>query len=160
MKEYLVKGYSINEHKLSVPDYEQIVVLLEQYQKLDGKLHISSDSMLGFLVAYNRGLKILDDYDHHSIEVPSGNQDIIHVTYDECMDVIHHSMFQDKNDNFAIERDDSFKSSIGTIYQCFGGVDLYPTLEDKAANLLYFITKNHSFIDGNKRIQLLYSCFS
>ena len=61
-------------------------------------------------------------------------------------------MFADKSDLFAVERDDSFKSSIATIYQSFAGTDLYPTLEDKAAALLYFIVKNHSFVDGNKRI--------
>lgn len=68
------------------------------------------------------------------------------------MKLIHNTMFENKGDLFSIERDDSFRSSISTIYQSFGGVDLYPTLEDKASALLYFIVKNHSFIDGNKRI--------
>ena len=108
--------------------------------------------MLEFLKAQQRGFKILDDYDHHTLEVPEGQKDIYVIQYDECIKLIHKTVFANKSDLFAIERDDSFKSSISTIYQSFCGNDLYPTLEDKASALLYFIVKNHSFIDGNKRI--------
>ena len=94
----------------------------------------------------------MDDYDHHQLDVPVGQKDTFFLHYNECMELIHHTMFENKGDLFSIERDDSFRSSISTIYQSFGGVDLYPTLEDKASALLYFIVKNHSFIDGNKRI--------
>ena len=105
-----------------------------------------------FLKAYQRGFKILDDYDHHQLEVPLGQKDTYVLHYDECIKLIHNTMFENKGDLFSIERDDSFRSSISTIYQSFGDIDLYPTLEDKASALLYFIVKNHSFIDGNKRI--------
>lgn len=149
LKRYLLKGYVVNERHFQDIDY--VTKMLDQYRNAGGKLP-SSDSMLEFLKAYQRGFKILDDYDHHQLEVPVGQKDTYVLHYDECMKLIHNTMFENKGDLFSIERDDSFRSSISTIYQSFGGVDLYPTLEDKASALLYFIVKNHSFIDGNKRI--------
>ena len=149
LKRYLLKGYVVNERHFQDIDY--VTKMLDQYRNAGGKLP-SSDSMLEFLKAYQRGFKILDDYDHHQLEIPVGQKDTYILHYDECMKLIHNTMFENKGDLFSIERDDSFRSSISTIYQSFGGVDLYPTLEDKASALLYFIVKNHSFIDGNKRI--------
>lgn len=152
LKDYMIKGYTLNEKKLNIPDHQHILEMLDSYRKLDSKLPLSSDVLLDFLMAYEKGLRILDQYDHHSIQVPDGIQDVYKLGYEECIDIVRETSFKDKGDHFAVERDDSFKSSIGTIYQTFGGIDLYPTLEGKAANLLYLITKNHSFIDGNKRI--------
>ena len=149
LKRYLLKGYVVNERHFQNIDY--VTKMLDQYRNAGGKLP-SSNSMLEFLKAYQRGFKILDDYDHHQLEIPVGQKDTYILHYDECMKLIHNTMFENKGDLFSIERDDSFRSSISTIYQSFGGVDLYPTLEDKASALLYFIVKNHSFIDGNKRI--------
>ena len=149
LKRYLLKGYVVNERHFQDIDY--VTKMLDQYRNAGGKLP-SRDSMLEFLKAYQRGFKILDDYDHHQLEIPVGQKDTYILHYDECMKLIHNTMFENKGDLFSIERDDSFRSSISTIYQSFGGVDLYPTLEDKASALLYFIVKNHSFIDGNKRI--------
>lgn len=149
LKRYLLKGYVVNERHFQDIDY--VTKILAQYRNAGGKLP-SSNSMLEFLKAYQRGFKILDDYDHHQLDVPVGQKDTFILHYNECMELIHHTMFENKGDLFSIERDDSFRSSISTIYQSFGGVDLYPTLEDKASALLYFIVKNHSFIDGNKRI--------
>lgn len=149
LKRYLLKGYVVNERHFQDIDY--VTKMLDQYRNAGGKLP-SSDSMLEFLKTYQRGFKILDDYDHHQLEIPVGQKDTYILHYDECMKLIHNTMFENKGDLFSIERDDSFRSSISTIYQSFGGVDLYPTLEDKASALLYFIVKNHSFIDGNKRI--------
>lgn len=149
LKRYLLKGYVVNERHFQDIDY--VTKMLDQYRNVGGKLP-SSNSMLEFLKAYQRGFKILDDYDHHQLEIPVGQKDNYILHYDECMKLIHNTMFENKGDLFSIERDDSFRSSISTIYQSFGGVDLYPTLEDKASALLYFIVKNHSFIDGNKRI--------
>lgn len=149
LKRYLLKGYVVNERHFQDIDY--VTKMLDQYRNAGGKLP-SSDSMLEFLKAYQRGFKILDDYDHHQLEIPVGQKDTYILHYDECMKLIHNTMFENKGDLFSIERDDSFRSSISTIYQSFGGVDLYPTLEGKASALLYFIVKNHSFIDGNKRI--------
>lgn len=149
LKKYLIKGYVVNDRHFQDIDY--VTKLLDQYRNAGGKLP-SSISMLEFLKAYQRGFKILDDYDHHQLEVPQGQKDTYVLHYDECMKLIHNTMFENKGDLFSIERDDSFRSSISTIYQSFGDIDLYPTLEDKASALLYFIVKNHSFIDGNKRI--------
>lgn len=149
LKRYLLKGYVVNERHFRNIDY--VTKMLDQYRNAGGILP-SSNSMLEFLKAYQRGFKILDDYDHHQLEIPVGQKDTYVLHYDECMKLIHNTMFENKGDLFSIERDDSFRSSISTIYQSFGGVDLYPTLEDKASALLYFIAKNHSFIDGNKRI--------
>ena len=83
---------------------------------------------------------------------PKGNQAVYVLTYEECRNVIDSMKFSEDSALFGNEKDESFKGSIGNIYQSFGGQDIYPTLEEKAANLLYFITKNHSFSDGNKRI--------
>lgn len=149
LKRYLLKGYVVNERHFQDIDY--VTKMLDQYRNAGGKLP-SSNSMLEFLKAYQRGFKILDDYDHHQLDVPIGQKDTFILHYNECMELIHHTMFENKGDLFSIERDNSFRSSISTIYQSFGGVDLYPTLEEKASALLYFIVKNHSFIDGNKRI--------
>ena len=149
LKRYLLKGYVVNERHFQDIDY--VTKMLDQYRNAGGKLP-SSNSMLEFLKAYQKGFKILDDYDHHQLEIPVGQKDTYVLHYDECMKLIHNTMFENTGDLFSIERDDSFRSSISTIYQSFGRVDLYPTLEDKASALLYFIVKNHSFIDGNKRI--------
>ncbi|MDE6953902.1 MAG: virulence protein RhuM/Fic/DOC family protein [Erysipelotrichales bacterium] len=149
LREYLLKGYVVNDKHFQ--DIEYVTKMLDQYKTAGGKLP-TNDAMLEFLKAYQRGFKILDDYDHHTLEVPEGQKDVYVIQYDECIKLIHNTMFANQGDQFAIERDDSFKSSISTIYQSFGGNDLYPTLEDKASALLYFIVKNHSFIDGNKRI--------
>ena len=149
LKRYLLKGYVVNERHFQDIDY--VTKMLDQYRNAGGKLP-SSNSMLEFLKAYQKGFKILDDYDHHQLEIPVGQKDTYVLHYDECMKHIHNTMFENRGDLFSIERDDSFRSSISTIYQSFGRVDLYPTLEDKASALLYFIVKNHSFIDGNKRI--------
>ena len=148
LREYLLKGYVVNDRHFQ--DIEYVTKMLDQYKEAGGKLP-TSDAVLEFLKAYQRGFKILDDYDHHTLEVPEGQKDVYVIQYDECIKLIHNTMFANQGDQFAIERDESFKSSI-TIYQSFGGSDLYPTLEDKASALLYFIVKNHSFIDGNKRI--------
>ena len=149
LKTYLLKGYVLNNKHFQDIDY--VTKILDDYHKVGGRLP-SSHSLLEFLKAYQRGFQILDDYDHHTLVSPKGEKDLYIIDYDECINLIHETMFTDKGDQFAIEKDKSFRSSIATIYQSFGGEDLYPTLEDKASALLYFIVKNHSFIDGNKRI--------
>lgn len=152
LSDYLKKGYIINQTKIKIPNLSEITQMLDTYRQFDGDLPLSGNDVLQFLIAYNKGLSILDDYDHRTFEAPVGIHDTYQINYSECMDIIHRSKFSGKSDNFAKERDQSFNSSISTIYQTFDGKELYPTLESKAANLLYLITKNHSFIDGNKRI--------
>ena len=101
---------------------------------------------------YSSALNLLDDYDHKKITKPNGTKNNKQVTYEDCMDVISKLKFNSDSNLFALERNEGLKSIIGVIYQSYDGVDLYPTIEEKAANFLYLITKNHTFIDGNKRI--------
>ena len=152
LSSYLKKGYVINSSKVKIPNLTEITEILDNYRKFDGDLHLSGNELLEFMIAYNRSLTLLDDYDHQSFELPNGSKDVYRIEYNECLDIVMRSKFTGKNDNFGKERDKSFDSSISTIYQTYDGKELYPTLEQKAAMLLYLVTKNHSFIDGNKRI--------
>lgn len=113
---------------------------------------LDSGQVLSVIEKYSTALDLLDAYDHQNMERPKGNEAAYILTYEECKEIISSMRFGNESDIFGKEKDDSFKGSIGNIYQSFGGEDLYPTLEEKAAHLLYFITKNHSFHDGNKRI--------
>lgn len=110
------------------------------------------EQVLSVIERYNTALDLLDDYDHQRMSRPKGNESVYTLTYEECMEVISAMRFGAESDLFGREKDDSFKGSIGNIYQSFAGAEVYPSLEEKAANLLYFVTKNHSFFDGNKRI--------
>lgn len=106
--------------------------------------------MLKFINDYDIALSLLDDYDHQTLKTPKGSNECYKITYDECRYIIDSMKFD--STIFGIEKDESFKSSINVIYQTAFGNDVYKTSEEKAANLLYFIVKNHSFVDGNKRI--------
>ena len=101
---------------------------------------------------YSSALSLLDDYDHKRITKPTGTKNDKQVTYEDCMNIIGKLKFNSDSNLFALERNEGLKEVIGTIYQSFDGKDLYSTIEEKAANFLYLITKNHTFIDGNKRI--------
>ena len=113
---------------------------------------MDSKQVLSVIERYNTVLKLLDSYDHQNMQRPKGNEATYVLTYEECKDVIATMKFGNESELFGKEKDDSFKGSIGNIYQSFAGQDIYVSLEEKAANLLYFVTKNHSFFDGNKRI--------
>jgi prophage maintenance system killer protein len=118
---------------------------------------LTNDESVGLLKIisdYAYALDILDQYDYQSLEIKNtSGKGIYMLTYQEAMSQISVAKKVHGNSNlFGREKDNSFRSSLSTIYQTFNGVDLYPSIEEKAANLLYFITKNHSFIDGNKRI--------
>lgn len=113
---------------------------------------LDTKQVLSVIEKFNTALDLLDDYDHQTLKKPKGNKSIYVLKYDECRKIIDSMKFASSSELFGNEKDDSFKGSIANIYQEFGSVELYPTLEEKAANLLYFITKNHSFSDGNKRI--------
>ena len=114
--------------------------------------NLDSKQVLTVVERYSQALDLLDAYDHQNMIRPKGNIATYILTYEECRKVIDSMKFGNSSKLFGNEKDDSFKGSIGAIFQSFNGEDLYPTLEEKAANLLYFITKNHSFSDGNKRI--------
>ena len=108
--------------------------------------------ILNMIEKYSTALDMLDAYDHQTMTRPKGNISTYRLSYEECKEVISQMRFGNESDLFGKEKDESFHGSIGNIYQSFDGKELYPTLEEKAAHLLYFVTKNHSFYDGNKRI--------
>ena len=143
---YLMKGYVANEQRLR--DLGQAVRIMARLPEGD----LSVRQVLDIVQSYSRALGLLDDYDHQTILRPDGSHDAYVLTYDECREVISRMSFSNGSSLFGVEKDDSFRASIGDIYAGFGGQDAYPTVEEKAANLLYFVVKNHSFLDGNKRI--------
>lgn len=145
LREYIIKGYAVNHNRMNQIG-EVIRIMKRTEQELDAK------QVLSVIERYNTALNLLDDYDHQRMKRPKGTEAVYVLSYEECRAVIDSMKFAEASDLFGNEKDDSFKGSIGNIYQSFGGEDVYPTLEEKAANLLYFVTKNHSFSDGNKRI--------
>ena len=157
LKDYLVKGYAVNEriHKEQIGELRQLVGMLGctiQNQPL-----ISTDettALFEVVTDYTYALDTLDNYDYERLTIDkTTKQEAFHATYENAMEAI--SGLREKFGGSALfgnEKDDSFKSSIGQIYQTFGGEELYPSVEEKAAMLLYLVTKNHSFSDGNKRI--------
>lgn len=156
LKQYLLQGYAINE-RVAAQKYDelnQLVKVLGRTIQNQEKLTEDSRSLLDVVVDYTYALDTLDRYDYQELKIEdTTGKEAFHATYDNAMEVIRelHEKFGGST-LFGNEKDDSFKSSIGQIYQTFGGVDLYPSVEEKAAMLLYLVTKNHSFSDGNKRI--------
>jgi prophage maintenance system killer protein len=159
LKDYLIKGFSINELRLKQQN-EQLRELHESVKLLGHVLKykdLSGDESTGLLKIisdYAYALDILDQYDYQNLEIAeTSGKETFQITYEEAMLQIRIvKEVYGNSELFGHEKDNSFQSSVATIYQTFNGVDLYPSIEEKAANLLYFITKNHSFTDGNKRI--------
>ena len=146
LREYVMKGHAENRRRLE--QLGQIVSVMDRVPE-----SLGATDTLAVVKAYTGALDLLDDYDHQRVGKPQGTAKATHVLeYDECRELIESMRFAGESDLFGVEKDGSFKSSIAAIYQGFGGQELYPSLEEKAANLLYFVTKNHSFLDGNKRI--------
>lgn len=145
LKDYILRGYAVNDKRIS--QLGQMVQIMKRAED-----QLDAQQVLSVVESYSAALDMLDDYDHQTMSKPKGNAATYTLTYDECRDVIDKMKFATDSNLFGNEKDDSFKGSIGAIYQSFDGKDLYPSLEEKAANLLYFVTKNHSFSDGNKRI--------
>ncbi len=145
LKDYILRGYAVNDKRIN-----QLGKIVQIMKRAENQL--DAQQVLSVVESYSTALDILDDYDHQTLAKPRGNRATYVLTYDECRSVIDKMTFVSDSNLFGNEKDDSFKGSIGAIYQSFDGKDLYPSLEEKAANLLYFVTKNHSFSDGNKRI--------
>lgn len=163
LKEYLIKGYAINEKLLNdkqekIKTLQTTVSLLtrsltNQIESLDDAQQVAK-----ILDNFAKGLDLLDNFDHKTLDVKGSTQkEAVIIPVKEFLSVINEMKSEFASDVFANPKDDSFESSVNQIYQTFGGNDCYPTLEEKAAMLLYLITKNHSFSDGNKRIAA--SCF-
>ena len=157
LKDYLVKGYAVNEriHKEQIGELRQLVGMLGR--TIQNQPLLSNDetnALFDVVVDYTYALQTLDSYDYQRLTVSDTTSEAaFHATYDNAMQAIL-SLKERFGESalFGNEKDDSFKSSIGQIYQTFDGVELYPSTEEKAAMLLYLVTKNHSFSDGNKRI--------
>lgn len=145
LKQYILQGYAVNSNRIA--QLGEVIQIMKRTQNA-----LDSKQVLNVIQKYSKALELLDSYDHQNMERPKGNTATYELTYEECMDVVSQMRFGAESDLFGKEKDDSFKGSIGNIYQSFSGQELYPTLEEKAAHLLYFVTKNHSFLDGNKRI--------
>ena len=152
LREHLVRGYTVNEKRLA--ELKQAIRLVETV--LDRRA-VSGDeaaALLRVVADFTRALDLLDDYDHRRLRPASGTPGpAVPIAYEEAVAAIAH--LKEKfaaSVHFGVEKDESLRSSLATVFQTFDGQDVYPTLEEKAANLLYFLVKNHSFIDGNKRI--------
>ena len=157
LKQYLVKGYAINENirKHQIAELRQLIqVLGRAIQQQPAKTTDESNALFDVVVDYTYALDTLDNYDYQRLHIAkTTKEEPFHATYENAMHEI--DILRQKFGGsvlFGNEKDKSFKSSIGQIYQTFDGTELYPSVEEKAAMLLYLVTKNHSFSDGNKRI--------
>ena len=151
LKDYILKGYAINQKRLEY--LEKTIKLIDIAGRIDTKLKGSeAQEIIKVINNYKDALNLLDDYDHKRISKPRGTINNSKINYEDCMNIINKLKFNNDSDLFALERDKGLKAIIGNIFQSFDGKDLYPTTEEKAANFLYLIIKNHTFIDGNKRI--------
>ena len=157
LKEYLVKGYAVNEriHKEQIGELRQLVGMLGR--TIQNQPLLSTDetnALFNVVTDYTYALDTLDSYDYQRLTINDTTSEApFHATYDNAMQAIRSLKERfGESSLFGNEKDESFKSSIGQIYQTFDGVELYPSTEEKAAMLLYLVTKNHSFSDGNKRI--------
>ena len=151
LKDYMIKGYAVNKKRL---DYlEKTIKLIDIANRIDERLYgDDAKEILKVIGGYSKALNLLDDYDHRTLKKIKGNSDDRKIEYTECVEIINKLRFKEESSLFAVERDKGLESIIGNIYQSFGGQDIYPSIEEKGANFLYLIVKNHVFTDGNKRI--------
>ena len=145
LRRYIVDGHAENERRL-----RQLGQVAHIMARIPDSLE--TRQVLDIVQSYTQALDLLDDYDHQRLRTPKGEEATYVLEYEECRKVIDNMRFASESELFGVEKDDSFKGSIGNIYQSFDGKEIYPSLQAKAANLLYFVVKNHSFVDGNKRI--------
>lgn len=145
LKDYIVRGYAINRERM-----RQLGQTVEVMKRVANSLDV--EQVLDVVQTYSAALDLLDGYDHQTIEKPKARGHSVELTYEECRRFVDSMKFAADSPLFGNEKDGSFKSALGAVYQSFGGKDLYPSSQEKAANLLYLVTKNHGFSDGNKRI--------
>jgi prophage maintenance system killer protein len=157
LREHLVRGYTLNEQRLrderaKLQEMQNAIDLLSRTLSNKEMVDNLGKEVLQVITDYAYALATLDRYDHGtlSVEATSGPAGFV-LEYEEAITIVQ-SMKTDFDGLFGQEKDQGFKSALGAIYQTFGGKDVYPSVEEKAANLLYFIVKNHAFTDGNKRI--------
>lgn len=151
LKEYMLKGYAVNKKRLEY--LEKTIKLIDIANRMDERLEgDDAKEILKVIGEYSRALNLLDDYDYRRIKKIIGNIDERKIEYVDCIEIINKLRFNEESKLFAIERDNGLESIIGNIYQSFDGQDIYKSIEEKGANFLYLIVKNHVFVDGNKRI--------
>jgi len=151
LKDYMIKGYAVNQKRLEY--LEKTVKLIDIAGRIDINLKGNeAQEIIKVINNYSNALNLLDDYDHKRIIKPNGTINENKINYEDCMNIVNKLKFSSDSDLFALERDNGVEAIIFDIYQTFDGKDLYSSIEEKAANFLYLIIKNHVFIDGNKRI--------
>ena len=151
LKEYTLKGYAVNQRRLEY--LEKTIKLIDIANRIDERLERNdAKEILKVIGDYSKALYLLDDYDHRTLKKIDGSTDERKIEYKKCIEVINKLRFNEESSLFAVERDKGLESIIGNIYQGFGGQDIYKSIEEKGANFLYLIVKNHVFADGNKRI--------
>ena len=151
LKDYMLKGYAVNQKRLEY--LEKTIKLIDIANRIDERLEGNdAKEILKVIGEYSKALDLLDDYDHRTLKKVVGNIDERKIEYKNCIEIINKLRFNEESSLFAVERDKGLESIIGNIYQSFAGQDVYKSIEEKAANFLYLIVKNHVFADGNKRI--------
>ena len=151
LKDYMLKGYAVNQKRLEY--LEKTIKIIDIANRIDERLENNdAKEILKVIGEYSKALNLLDDYDHKTLKKIKGNTDDRKIAYNDCIEVINKLRFNEESTLFALERDKGLESIIGNIYQSFAGQDIYKSIEEKAANFLYLIVKNHAFTDGNKRI--------
>ncbi len=151
LKDYMLKGYAVNQRRLEY--LEKTIKLIDIANRIDERLEGNdAKEILKVIGDYSKALDLLDDYDHKTLKKIEGKIDDRKIEYNECVQVINNLRFNEESSLFAVERDKGLESIIGNIYQSFSGQDIYKSIEEKGANFLYLIVKNHVFADGNKRI--------
>lgn len=149
LKDYMIKGFAVNEKRLEALDK----TIQIQSRMLASALNIEEKEVLNVIEAYSNALTLLDDYDHGTIPKPDGIASIYRLTYEECRELIDSMKYGNYSDVFGVEKElGKLNGIIAAVYQNIYGTELYPSIEEKAANLLYFLVKDHPFVDGCKRI--------
>lgn len=151
LKDYMLKGYAINQKRLEY--LEKTVQLIDIANRIDDQIEADEiKNVLKVIGEYTKALDLLDSYDYRSIKKIKGTDSLKQIKYEDCKLIIENLKFNEKSNLFAVERDRGLEAIIGNIYQSFDGEYIYKSVEEKAANFLYLIVKNHVFVDGNKRI--------
>ncbi|MBE6145790.1 MAG: phosphoribosylaminoimidazolesuccinocarboxamide synthase [Firmicutes bacterium] len=151
LKDYMLKGYAINEQRLNYLE-KKVQILDIVTRSIDNIKDTDLKQVIKVISNYTKGLDLLDDYDHRTLKKVEGTKSEEKIAYKECINIINTLKFNEQSNIFALERDKGLESIINNIYQTWNREDIYQTIEEKAANFLYMVVKNHVFIDGNKRI--------
>ena len=151
LKDYMLKGYAVNQKRLEY--LEKTIKLIDIANRMDERLEGNdAKEILKVIGEYSKALDLLDDYDYKTLKKIDGSVDERKIEYKNCIEIINKLRFNEESTLFAVERDRGLESIIGNIYQSFAGKEIYKSVEEKGANFLYLIVKNHVFADGNKRI--------